>query len=153
MLFLLFHIGSDRYALPATQVAVVLPLARCKKVPCAPDWVEGIFSYGGQPVPVLDISKLALGNAAAALLSTRLVLVHYTPHGQETQLLGLIMEKATETLQCDPALFVDAGLAHDNAPYLGPVIQHLSGMIQRIEVQDLLDASVQQLLFVQGDAA
>jgi chemotaxis-related protein WspB len=147
MLFLLFQIGRDRYALNTAQVAIVLPLARCKKVPGAPEWVEGLLTYGEQSVPVLDISRLALGRPAAALLSTRLVLVHYTPPGQSAQLLGLIMEKATETLQCDPAAFTDSGLAHEAAPYLGPVMQHAQGLIQRIEVQDLLDASVQKLLF------
>lgn len=152
MLFLLFQIGRDRYALNVAQVAVVLPLARCKQVPGAPQWVEGIFSYGEKNVPVIDISKLALGKAAAPLLSTRLVLAHYTPAGQPPQLLGLVMEKATETLQCAPAAFTDSGLANDSTPYLGPVMQHESGMIQRIEVQDLLDASVQALLFPQGDS-
>lgn len=153
MLFLLFQIGRDRYALNAAQVAIVLPLARCKKVPGAPDWVEGLFTYGTQSVPVLDVSQLALGQRAAPLLSTRLVLVHYTPAGQTPQLLGLIMEKATETLQCDPAAFVASGVANDATPYLGPVMQHTSGMIQRIDVHDLLDASVQKLLFPQGDGA
>lgn len=153
MLFLLFQIGRDRYALSATQVAIVLPLARCKKVPGAPDWVEGLFNYGEQTVPVLDLSKLALGQAAVARLSTRLVLVHYTPDGQPAQLLGLIMEKATETLQCDPALFRESGLAHDNAQYLGQVMQHDYGLIQRIEVKDLIDVSVQKLLFPQGSSA
>lgn len=153
MLFLLFQIGRDRYALNAAQVAIVLPHARCKKVPGAPDWVEGLFTYGTQSVPVLDVSQLALGQRAAPLLSTRLVLVHYTPVGQTPQLLGLVMEKATETLQCDPAAFVASGVANDAAPYLGPVMQHTSGMIQRIDVHDLLDTSVQKLLFPQGDGA
>jgi chemotaxis-related protein WspB len=149
MLFLLFQIGRDRYALDAAQVAVVLPLGRCKKVPGAPDWVEGLFSYGQQHIPVLDISRLALGKPAAALMSTRLVLVHYTPQDQPPQLLGLVMEKATETLRCDASIFTDSGIVNDNARYLGPVMQHHSGLIQRIDIEHLLDESVQQLLFVQ----
>lgn len=151
MLYLLFQIGRDRYALDAVQVANVLPLARCKKVPGAPAWVSGLFTYGNQSVPVLDISQLATGQQAAALLSTRLVLVHYTPRGQAPQLLGLVMEKATETLRCAPEAFVASGLDHGTAPYMGPVMHHASGMIQRIDIGDLLDDTVQRLLFPPGD--
>lgn len=147
MLFLLFHIGRDRYALDATQVAVVLPLARLKKVPGTPAWVSGLFSYGEQHVPVLDISLLTTGRQADLRLSTRLVLVHYTPAGQASQLLGLIVEKATETLRCDPADFSASGLSNDDARYLGPVLRRDDGLVQRIEVHDLLDVSVQALLF------
>jgi len=147
MLFLLFQIGRDRYALEAAQVALVLPLARLKEVPGTPAWVLGLFNYDGQHVPVLDVSLLATGQAAASRLSTRLVLVHYTPLGQTPQLLGLVVEKATDTLRCDPADFSDSGLSNQDARYLGPVLRRDDGLIQRINVQDLLDASVQALLF------
>lgn len=153
MLFLLFQIGNDRYALDATQVAIVLPLARCKKVPGAPGWVEGVFNYCDRMVPVLDINMLAAGKPAAVRLSTRLVLVHYTPPGQAAQLLGLIVEKASEMLRCDPDTFVDSGLNLDDTPYLGPVMRHPNGLVQRIEVQDLLDESVKNMLFPQESAA
>lgn len=147
MLFLLFQIGRDRYALEAAQVALVLPLARLKEVPGTPAWVLGLFNYDGQHVPVLDVSLLATGQAAASRLSTRLVLVHYTPLGQTPQLLGLVVEKATDTLRCDPADFSDSGLSNQDARYLGRVLRRDDGLIQRINVQDLLDTSVQALLF------
>lgn len=153
MLFLLFQIGRDRYALEAAQVALVLPLAQLKKVPGTPPWVQGLFNYNGQHVPVLDVSLLATGQAAAARLSTRLVLVHYTPAGQATQLLGLVVEKATDTLRCDPADFSHSGLSNEDAAYLGPVLRRDDGLIQRINVQDLLDASVQALLFPEAASA
>lgn len=147
MLFLIFQIGNDRYALDTSQVAVVLPPVACKQVPDAPAWVRGIFSYQGRNVPVLDVSMLALAQPAAARLSTRLVLVHYTPAGQAAQLLGLIVEKATDTLRCDAADFAGSGLLHDNARYLGPVMRHNGELIQWIMVADLLDDAVQALLF------
>ncbi|MFL9927348.1 chemotaxis protein CheW [Herbaspirillum lusitanum] len=147
MLFLLFQIGRDRYALEASQVAVVLPLTRFKQVPGAPLWVAGLFSYRGKNVPVIDVSQLALGRAADARLSSRLVLAHYTPAGQAPQLLGLIVEKATDTLRCEPDAFADSGLLNQAAPYLGPVMQHRDGMIQRIALADILPASAQALLF------
>lgn len=156
MLFLIFQIGNDRYALDTSQVAVVLPPAPCKQVPDAPAWVRGIFSHNGRNVPVLDISLLALGKPAAQRLSTRLVLVHYTPSvqtGLDPQLLGLIVEKATDTLRCEASDFTDSGLLHDNARYLGPVMRHNGELIQWIKVADLLNDGVQALLFPEESRA
>jgi len=91
-----------------------------------------------------------LGRAAAAHLSTRLVLVHYTPAtAGGAQLLGLVVEKATDTLRCELSDFSDSGLVHANARYLGPVMQHQGRLIQLIHVADLLDETAQALLFAQ----
>lgn len=147
MLFLLFHLDDDRYALPATQVAEVLPLVALKQIPNAPAWIAGAFSYRGAPAPVIDLSMLALGRPAQRRLSTRLVMVHYPMAGAESHVLGLIVEKATETLQCDPDSFSPCGLVNDDARYLGPVLADPRGLIQWIKVTDLLPAPMQALLF------
>jgi len=153
MLFLIFQIGNDRYALETSQVAVVLPPAPCKQVPDAPPWVRGVFRYDGRNVPVLDVSMLAIGKPAAERLSTRLVLAHYAPTGQAPQLLGLIVEKATDTLRCDAEEFTASGLLHENARYLGPVMRHQGELIQWVKVADLLDEAAQALLFPEESRA
>ena len=112
MLFLLFRIGPDHYALDASQVAEVLPLTAVKRIPQAPAWVSGLLSHRGIVVPVIDVSALATGTPAAARTSTRTVLVDYraTPDVPARR-LGLRLEQATETLRCDPAEFVDSARA------------------------------------------
>jgi chemotaxis-related protein WspB len=147
MLFLLFQLDDDRYALPATQVAEVLPLRAMKHIPNAPAWVAGAFSYRGVPVPVIDVSMLALGRPARQRLSTRMVMVHYPMSGAGSHLLGLVLEKTTETVQCDPGAFAPYGIDNDGARYLGPVLADPHGLIQWIKVTDLLTESVQALLF------
>lgn len=156
MLCLLFHIGHDRYALDTSEIAVVLAPAICKQIPEAPPWVHGIFSYRGCNVPVLDISMLALGQPVAARLSTRLVLVHYVPLGaleQTPQLLGLLVEKATETLKCTPDDFHASGVSNEGARYLGPLMLHQGKLIQWVQIADLLDEATQALLFPQASPA
>jgi chemotaxis-related protein WspB len=74
--FLLFRIGSERYALRATEVAEVLPRLPLKPIAQAPHWVAGVFAYRGAVVPVIDLSALTFGQPAEARTSTRLVLVH-----------------------------------------------------------------------------
>lgn len=146
MLFLLFELGQDRYALQATRIAEVLPLVRIKQIPQAPAGVAGMFSYRGAPVPVLDLAELALGRPAHRRLSTRILLVHYgTDAG--AQLLGLIVERATEMLRREPAEFRDPGLVSEGTPYLGPVTSDARGLVQRIEIEQLLPPALQALLF------
>jgi len=149
MLFILFQLGRDHYALDAAQVAEVLPLVQVKKIPRAPAGVAGVFTYRGAPVPVLDLSLLALGRPAHPRLSTRLLLVHYPDATGTKRLLGLIAEKATETLRREPGDFVASGVKSDGAPYLGPVVNDARGLIQWIEVDKLLPESVRDVLFKQ----
>jgi chemotaxis-related protein WspB len=147
-LFLMFCIGNERYALQATDVVEVLPRLPLKPIARTPSWVAGVFAWRGVVVPVIDLCALTFGQSAEARTSTRLVLVQYRPGAQQTgQVLGLILEQATDTLRCDPADFKPYGLDNRQAPYLGPVREDAQGMMQRVRVNDLLDESVRALLF------
>lgn len=147
-LFLLFRIGSERYALRATEVAEVLPRLPLKPIARAPQWVAGVFAYRGAVVPVIDLSALTFGHLAEARTSTRLVLVHYCPDdSRPAQCLGLILEQATDTLRCSPEDFQPYGLDNREAPYLGPVREDAQGLVQWVRVNDLLDDAVRRLLF------
>ncbi|QNL86562.1 Chemotaxis protein CheW [Pseudomonas putida] len=68
------------------------------------------------------------------------------------QQLGLILEQATETLRCPSEAFQPYGLDNGEAPYLGPVRQDAEGLLQRIEVDDLLSDAVRQLLYPDASA-
>ncbi|WP_454865087.1 chemotaxis protein CheW [Pseudomonas rhizophila] len=147
-LFLVFCIGNERYALQAIDVVEVLPRLPLKPIAQAPSWVAGVFAWRGAVVPVIDLCTLTFGQSAQARTSTRLVLVHYRPDAQQGgQVLGLILEQATDTLRCDPADFRPYGLDNPQAPYLGPVREDAQGLLQWVRVNDLLDESVRAVLF------
>jgi chemotaxis-related protein WspB len=147
-LFLLFRIGQDRYALKATEIAEILPRLKLKAVAQVPHWVAGIFAHRGEIVPVIDISALNCGQAAQARTSTRMVLVHYRHDDRHpAQMLGLILEQATETLRCPASEFKAYGLDNRLAPYLGPVREDARGLLQWINVQELLSEPVRELLY------
>jgi len=150
MLFLLFQLGKDRYALDVRQVAEVLPLVHLKQIPQAPAAVAGVFDFRGTPVPVIDLSQTALARPAQRRLSTRIILAHYPDGNGGQRLLGLMAEKATETMRREPSDFVAAGVDNDDAPYLGPVASDARGLIQWIEVDQLLTPAVRNVLFQQA---
>ena len=109
--------------------------------------MDGLFNYRGAPVPVIDLSQLTLGRPAARRLSTRIVLVHYPDADGRTRLLGLIAERATQTVRREPTDFVSSGVTSDGAPYLGPVATDARGLLQWIDVRTLLPPAVRDVLF------
>jgi chemotaxis-related protein WspB len=149
MLFLLFRLGDDRYALDTLQIAEILPLVGVKRIPLAPTGVAGVIDYHGAPAPLIDLSQLALGRPARQRLGTRIILVNYPDQEGATQLLGLLAERATEIIRRDPADFVASGVGNDAAPYLGPVAADAQGLVQWIQVDKLLPPSVRDRLFKQ----
>jgi len=148
MLFLLFHLGQERYALEARRVVEVVPLLALTRMPHAPRGLAGIFNYRGQPVPALDLCELALGHPAIERMSTRIIIVNYAT-ADGPQLLGLIAEQATDMLRKEARDFVQSGVNIDGAPYLGPVLMDAGGAIQWVLEQNLLPEQVRSFLFSQ----
>lgn len=147
MLFLVFQLGKDRYAIESRQVIEVLPLLNLKQILRAPAGVAGIFDYHGTAVPLIDLAELAFGKPSRKWMSTRIILVKYDRHPGETHPLGLVAEQATETLRRNKEDFTDAGLAVCDTPYLGNVTTDAGGLVQRIEVQNLLSEDLRNRLF------
>jgi len=152
MLFLLFQLGKDRYALEASRVVEVVPLVELKQLPQAPKGVAGILNYRGRPVPVVDLCALTLGHPASERLSTRIIIVKYPDGRGAHHLLGLVAERATEAVRKDPKDFVDSGVKLAEAPYLGPILMADSAPIQWIYEQRLLPEPVRDLLFSHPEA-
>lgn len=149
MLFLLFQIGDDRYALEARQAVEVLPFLSLKTIPQSPRGVAGIFNYRGRPVPAVDLSAMTFGRPSRERLSTRIIVIRYSDNSGQSRLLGLIAEQATGMLRRDEREFVDPGVHSRTAPYLGPVIMDDKGVIQLLRAQHLLTENVRELLFAQ----
>jgi chemotaxis-related protein WspB len=153
MLFLLFHLDADRYALPARDVKEVLPLVSTKVLPGAPAGVVGLANYRGVAVPVIDLARLALGRSSARRVSTRMLIANYPhPDGRE-RLLGLIVERATEMTARNPADFQPPGVATPGARYLGPIAQDALGMIQRIDLAALLTPELRASMYPESESA
>jgi chemotaxis-related protein WspB len=147
MLFLRFELGSDRYAIDTRQIVEILPLVEVKRIPQAPAGVLGLVDYHGVPVPVIDLSQLAVGRPARRCFSTRLIITRSTDEGGRDRVLGVVAEKATGTLRREPGDFVDCAITNERAPYLGPLTRDDQGLVQWIDVAKVLPAPVREMLF------
>lgn len=151
-LYLTFRLGNDRYALAAGEIVEVLRLQALKGIPQAPGWVAGILAYRGRLVPVVDLTARSVGRPASRRSGTRIVVVHYRPGtGGDSQLLGLVLERATSTVRLPDAGFEQPGIDCGDAAYLGPV--HRTGdLVQEVAVAGLLPEDVRALLFPDQDS-
>lgn len=152
MLYLLFEIGADRYALPARDVVAVEPVVHLKRIPKGAVGVAGVFDYHGQAVPVVDLSAMGIGRPAREdFFSTRIILVDGV--GGSGHLLGLLAEKATETIRFEDSQFQEPGVTSAEAPCLGPIAIGPRGMVQRVDPGKLLTPEVSAALWSQATEA
>ena len=149
MKVLVFHIGTDRYALRLTDIARVLPAAALKALPQAPAWTAGLLDLHGTPVPVIDLARLAGVAPGPTCYDSRIVLLDYPVDGG-TRPLGLLAEQVVgiDTVARDH--LGPGGV--QGAPFLGEVAGTASGMLQLVDVERLLPPDVRDQLFQEAAA-
>ncbi len=149
MVALLFEVDGQRYGLDVTQVLKVLPYG----APAAASSGSGVCRRC-LPIPGHDGSRHRFESAHSrearpSYLSTRIILVrHPGPSGQD-RVLGLLAERATDSLELarpsrnHPALRCRKRLTWGaSAPSSG-------GIIQYVKVENLLREDLRERLFVE----
>lgn len=147
---LVFHIGPDRYAIRLAAIARVLPLLELKQLPLAPPGVAGLLDYHGASVPVIDLCRLAGMPAAPPYYDTRIVLLDYAGADGAAHLLGLLAQGVRGVRELAPEALGESGVRA--APFLGQVAGDADGMLQLVEVAQLLPDSLRAQLFPAGAA-
>lgn len=151
MKVLVFHIGADRYGLPLRQVQRVLPLLELKGIPLAPDSVAGLLNLHGEPVPVIDLARISGGAPSRRHFDTRIVLADYTAPDGVRHTLGLMAERVQGVQEVAQQDLAPSGV--QAAPFLGPVAGDAHGMVQLVEVNEMLPDDLRARLFPEETAA
>lgn len=150
MLFILFRLGKEQYALEAARVIEVIPRLPLRPQSGTPDFIAGLFNFRGKVVPVLDLGTLTLGVPCPEQLSTRIILIDYTLKSGVKRVLGLIGEAVTDAVKMEPHEFVT--VATGQAPHLGKIALDDGSMVQCIVPECLLPTEVESLLFEEKPA-
>src|SRR6185295_2927993 len=109
MLFLVFRIDRERFALAASAIVKVLPFVHVTAMPRAPAAIAGAAVYAGAPLPVVDLAVLLAGRPSAVRFDTRMIVVNYVDRRGGQRLLALLAEHATTTIRRSPDDFVHSG--------------------------------------------
>lgn len=124
MLYLVFDIGDDGYALATSEIVEMLPFIAPRPVRGAPAGMVGSIRYRGRYLPVIDLTAIELRRPAELRMGTRIAVVS-VPIGNGAETVGLILENATEMLRCEAAAF-------------NPFTQGPRGLVQCLDLQTLL---------------
>ncbi len=147
MLLLTFQAGGARYGLDASGIIEVLPAAELRPVPRAAVYIAGLLNYRGTIAPVLDLNALLTADPARIRLSSRIVIVDFPAADGAHRPLGLLAERAIETIHCRERDFQSPGIRAREAPFSGDVLVDAQGAVQKIDVGRLLPEELQQTLF------
>lgn len=147
MLYLILQLGQERFALQTQQVIEIVPYVSLKPIARAPEYIAGLFNYRGNLVPVVDLCHITTGNHSRAWLTTRIVVVEYPLDNGEQRRLGLLVEQVNDTRKIQDQQFAAPGVELPETPYLGDIAKLDDGLVQRVEVRDLLPEAVCNLLF------
>jgi chemotaxis-related protein WspB len=151
MKLLIFHIGADRYGLRLRDVIRVLPLLELKQLPLAPAAVAGLMDLHGQSVPVIDLCHAAGIPSSEDRFDTRIIVSNYvTPEGRQHP-LGLRAERVLGVQDVRDEELTDSGVRA--APFLGQVASDSQGVLQLVELEQLLPPELRALLFQTTDGA
>lgn len=135
MLYLQFKIEQNHFIIPSLQIIEVVPFVPLNPIHRSTKIFSGEFNFRGQLLPVLDIKMLLTGKNSQKLLSTRIVVVRTNTMG-ENRKIGLIAEKATETMKLHEKDFQEPILK--NIPFLGDVAMIDGISYQKIIVDNIL---------------
>ena len=145
MLVLTFQVGREAFALDIRRVREVVPRVRLRPVSGAPDWLAGLFVYRGQPVPVLDLHRLAGAGECPPHLSSRIILVPHRVEGEE-RLLGLLAAQVADIRELRPQSQPQPRLTVQGQPDLGPVLVDGREIVHVVELDRLLPESYRRQL-------
>lgn len=99
MLFLLFQLQDDAYAIDSAKVIEVIPFLLTQKIPMTPKFITGMANYRGNPVPVIDLGLLLNDLPCRQRMSTRIILTSLSFGTQFKKIVGLLAENVTETVK------------------------------------------------------
>jgi len=99
MLFLLFKLQDETYAIDSAKVVEVIPFLLTQKIPMTPKFIIGMANYRSNPVPVIDLGLLLTEHPCRQQLSTRIILTSISLGSQFKKIVGLLAENVTETVK------------------------------------------------------
>jgi purine-binding chemotaxis protein CheW len=143
-----FRVGTQEFALEILQVERILRYERPAPLPKSPDFLEGVVTYDGIPVPVVDLRK-RLEVAAPIDEQTRLMVLAF-----EDQRVAVIVDEVREVLRVDSTTIlapppIVRGLA---AAYIAGLVTRGDRMLVLLQAAKLL-SSTERLALAGAGAA
>ena len=115
-----FRVGEQEFGLNVFQVERILRYERPAPLPKSPDFLEGVVTFEGTPVPVVDLRK-RLSLQAELLDETRMMVLDI-----EGNRVGIVVDQVLDVMR------VDGGAITAPPPLVkGLAAEYISGLLSR----------------------
>jgi purine-binding chemotaxis protein CheW len=130
-----FRIGEETYGVRISTVREIVRVPEITPVPNAPEGIEGVINLRGKIIPVMDLRKRFGLSEICTDKKSRILVVEV-----ENQLLGLIVNSASEVLKIPPSEIEAPGrmFAEGESGYITGVGKLGSRLIILLEIAKLL---------------
>ncbi len=133
--YVVFCLGETRFAVPILQVLRIVRLTPITRVPNAPPFLEGVVTYRGQAVPIIDLHKRLALPVVEYVYVARILVVEVG-----SQIIGMLVDMVVDVLhlpkdviQPPPEMVADV-----NGVYLTGVAQHDGQMVVILDLSRVL---------------
>lgn len=146
----IFHVGTERFAIDTQSITEVIPCIPARPVPSAPAALRGVIEYRGAVVPVLDLCRLFGHGDCPVRMSSRMLVCdlnqdieRWGEHGEDHALLAILAENVTRVRDIDPeAPGSHPGPASEGVRGLGRILRDEGGLVQLVDVSQLIPEEV-----------
>lgn len=138
MLYMLFRLENTSYIINSKHVIDIFPKIQLIKIPHISSLYEGVINYGEEMIPVVDMNYLINNKPSSNLLHTRIILTEYEQAAKRVR-VGLIAEKATETIIADPGNFAKSRLNIPSLPFITDVYLKGKDIFYLLEIDKLIN--------------
>ena len=147
MHYVKFNVDENRYLMPTNDVIEIIPFVQLTSKPTLPETIPGMCDYRGNSVPVIDLSYLLLKRPSNKKLSTRIIIFEMISNKNIKNLIGIIVEKATEVMKVDDESFMDSKIYGEDAPINGQVMTDAAGFMARILPKEIISKIDSDIFF------
>lgn len=134
--YVIFKLNHEEYAIDIMNVKEISEYIEPTKVPNSPDFVEGIISYRGHVVPVINLHEKFNLPSSSITANTRIIIF-----ALNNKQIGLLVDDASQVLTIDdhhiePAPSIIMSLDTD---FIGGIGKVNDRMIIIIDIENLLN--------------
>jgi purine-binding chemotaxis protein CheW len=143
-----FKVGRQEFAFDILQVERILRYSAPARVPKAPEFLEGVLSYEGSAIPVIDLRK-RFEVAAPIDEDTRLMVLEL-----ESQRVAVVVDSVREVVKVDSAAITAPGplVSGLAAVYIAGILSYPERTIIILNARKLLSSTERLTLETLGAA-
>ncbi|MFH0984343.1 MAG: chemotaxis protein CheW [Candidatus Omnitrophota bacterium] len=132
MKVLVFSVGDKDYGADITKVREVIRLRKVTPVPDVPDFIEGVISFRGKILPLINLGK-RFGGSVETSRANRIIIVKVQDHWT-----GMLVDKVCDVTTFKPEEIVSPDEMFKNAHYLRGVAKWVEKMVLIVDLAELL---------------